>query len=181
MASQCEADSTKFLQWHSSVGLFQLSFSSGVPVYPASICWVAHWYPSVHWVNQWHSIGIPVYTGQASVHWLRVRGYVQVNLVFLPESNWRLVNTADHRRIRISAYHATHSLEVFPWYRTGTVVKENTPSRVVRGRRSLAGTMRRNPTPNAEDSDAWCQLVISRLAPPYERVFFSFILYLLVE
>ena len=66
-------DSTKFLQWHSSVGLFQLSFSSGVPVYPASIRWVAQWYPSVHWVNQWHSSGIPVYTGPASVHWLRVR------------------------------------------------------------------------------------------------------------
>ena len=60
MASQCGADSTKFLQWHSSVGLFQLSFSSGVPVYPASIRWVAQWYPSVHWVNQWHS----------SVHWI---------------------------------------------------------------------------------------------------------------
>ena len=54
-------------------GLFQLSFSSGVPVYPASIRWVAQWYPSVHWVNQWHSIGIPVYTGPASVHWVRVR------------------------------------------------------------------------------------------------------------
>ena len=73
MASQCGAGSTKFLQWHSSVGLFQLSFSSGVPVYPACIRWVAQWYPSVHWVNQWHSSGIPVYTGPASVHWLRVR------------------------------------------------------------------------------------------------------------
>ena len=59
MASQCGPDSTKFLQWHSSVGLFQISFSSGVPVHPASIRWVAQWYPSVHWVNQWHS----------SVHW----------------------------------------------------------------------------------------------------------------
>ena len=55
-------------------GLFQLSFSSGVAVYPASFRWVAQWYPSVHWVNQWHSSGIPVYTGPASVHWLRVRG-----------------------------------------------------------------------------------------------------------
>ena len=73
MTSQCGADSTKFLQWHSSVGLFQLSFSSGVPVYPASIRWVAQWYPSVHWVNQWYSSGIPVYTGPASVHWLKVR------------------------------------------------------------------------------------------------------------
>ena len=59
VASQCGADSTKFLQWHSSVGLFQLSFCSGAPVYPTSISWVAQWYPSVHWVNQWHS----------SVHW----------------------------------------------------------------------------------------------------------------
>ena len=74
MASQCGPDSTKFLQWHSSVGPFQLSFSSGVPVYPASIRWVAQWYPSVHWVIQWHSSGISVYTGPASVHWLRVRG-----------------------------------------------------------------------------------------------------------
>ena len=55
VASQCGADSTKFLQWHSSVGLFQLSFSSGVPVYTGS------------------TSGNPVYTGPASVHWLRVR------------------------------------------------------------------------------------------------------------
>ena len=73
MASQCGADSTKFLQWHSSVGLFQLSFSSGVPVYPASIRWVVQRYSSLHWVNQWHSSGITVYTGPANVHWLRVR------------------------------------------------------------------------------------------------------------
>ena len=59
MTSQCGADSIKFLQWHSSVRLFQLSFSSGVPVYPASIRLVAQLYPSVHWVNQWHS----------GVHW----------------------------------------------------------------------------------------------------------------
>ena len=59
VASQCGADWTKFLQWHHSVGLFQLSLSSGVPVNPASIRSVAQWYPSVHWVNQWHS----------SVHW----------------------------------------------------------------------------------------------------------------
>ena len=58
-------------------GLFQLSFSSGVPVYPASIRWVAQWYPSVHWVNQWHFCGIPVYTGPASVHWLRVRDEIR--------------------------------------------------------------------------------------------------------
>ena len=42
-------------------------------MYPASIRWVAQWYPSVHWVNQWRSSGIPVYAGPASVHWLRVR------------------------------------------------------------------------------------------------------------
>ena len=54
-------------------GLFQLSVSSGVPVYPANVRWVAQWYHSVHWVNQWYSSGIAVYTGPASVHWLRVR------------------------------------------------------------------------------------------------------------
>ena len=78
MASQCGVDSTKFLQWHSSVGLFQLSFSSGVQVYPASIRWVAQRYPSVHWVNQWHSSGIPVYTGPPSVHWLRIRAWFNI-------------------------------------------------------------------------------------------------------
>ena len=55
------------------MGLFQLSFSCGVPVFPASIRWVALWDPSVHWVNQWHSSGIPVYTGPASVHRIGVR------------------------------------------------------------------------------------------------------------
>ena len=55
VASQCGAFSTKFRQWHSSVELFQLSFSSGVPVYPASLRRVAQWYPSVQWVNQWYS------------------------------------------------------------------------------------------------------------------------------
>ena len=56
---QCRLQKLKFLQWHSSVGLLQVSFSSGVPVYPAGIRWVAQWYPSVHWVNQCHS----------NVHW----------------------------------------------------------------------------------------------------------------
>ena len=70
---QCRLQKLEFFQCHSSAGLFQLSFSSGVPVYPASNRWVAQWYPSVHWGNQWHSSGIPVYTGPASVHWLRVR------------------------------------------------------------------------------------------------------------
>ena len=70
---QCRLQKLEFLQWHSSVGLFQLNLSSGVPVYPTRIRSVAQWYPSVHWVNQWHFSGIPVYTGPASVHWLRVR------------------------------------------------------------------------------------------------------------
>ena len=61
VASQCGADSTKFLQWHSSVGLFWLSFSSGVPVYTGS------------------TSGIPVYTGPASVHWLRVRDIISIH------------------------------------------------------------------------------------------------------
>ena len=94
VASQCGADSTKFLQWHSSVGLFRLSFSSGVPVYPASIRWVAQWYPSVHWVNQWHFSGIPVYTGPASVHWLRVR-VVNSNWSYSPENR----NLGQNRQI----------------------------------------------------------------------------------
>ena len=78
VASQCGTVSTKFLQWHSSVRLSQLRFSSGVPVYPTSIHWVAQWYPSVHWVHQWHSGGIPVNTGPASVHWLRVRDSISI-------------------------------------------------------------------------------------------------------
>ena len=50
------------LRWCSSVGC---KYSLGRPV-------VSQWYPSVHWVNQWHSSGIPVYTRPASVHWLMV-------------------------------------------------------------------------------------------------------------
>ena len=46
---------SKFPQWHSSVGQFQLKFSSGVLVYPASIRWVTQWYSNVHWAIQWHS------------------------------------------------------------------------------------------------------------------------------
>ena len=57
-------------------------------------------------------------------------------------------------------------------------------SRVMRGGRSLAGISmirRTNPTPKAEDPDAWCQQVISRLAPPDERVFsFNTVLLLLL-
>ena len=72
----CIAEQSEFLQWHSSLGQFQLSFSCGVPVYPANTRWVTQLYPSVHWVNQWHSRGIPMYTGPASVHWLRVMAMV---------------------------------------------------------------------------------------------------------
>ena len=55
---QCRLQKLEFFQWHPSVGRIQLSFSSGVPVYPASIRWVAQRCPSVHWVNQWHSSDI---------------------------------------------------------------------------------------------------------------------------
>ena len=83
VAPHCGAASTKFLQWHSSVGLFQLSFSSGVLVYPASIRWVAQWYPSVHWVNQWHSSGIPVYTGSANrlISWQPIMTFFNVGQI----------------------------------------------------------------------------------------------------
>ena len=72
------------------MGLLQLSFSSGVPGYPASIRWVAQWYPSVHWVNQLHSSGIPLYTGPASVHWLRVRVWIKlfVTRTQIPSCPW---------------------------------------------------------------------------------------------
>ena len=41
----------------------------------------------------------------------------------------------------------------------------------MRGGRSLAGIRQRYATQKAEDSDTWCQQVISRLTPPDERVF----------
>ena len=66
---QCRLQLSEFGQWHSSVGQFQLSFSS----VPCNIRRVTQWYPSVHGVNQWYSSGIPVYTRPASVHWLGVR------------------------------------------------------------------------------------------------------------
>ena len=69
---QCRLQKLEILQWHPSVGQFQLSFSSGAPMHPANIHWLAQWYPIVHWVKQWHSSGIPVYTWPDSVHWLRV-------------------------------------------------------------------------------------------------------------
>ena len=50
-----------------------LSFSSGVPVYPANIHWVVQWYRSIHWVNQWHSSGIPVHNGPVSAQCKVVR------------------------------------------------------------------------------------------------------------
>ena len=61
--------------WLFSVGKFQLSFSSGIPVYMylQVVTYVTQWYPSVHCVNQLHSSGIPVYIGPASGQWLSVR------------------------------------------------------------------------------------------------------------
>ena len=117
VASQCGADSTKFLQWHSSVGLFQLSFSSGVPVYPASIRWVAQWYPSVHWVNQWHSSGIRVYTGPASVHWLRVRLVTNIAALECGLISWNC------RQL----HHALNYLHLSFWllYNLGSVLIQN--------------------------------------------------------
>ena len=88
---QCRLQKLEFLQWHSSVGLFQLSFSFGVPVYPASIHLTAQWYPSVHWVNQWHSSGIPLYTGPASVHWLRVRDDILLSIWCIYSSDSSLI------------------------------------------------------------------------------------------
>ena len=55
VAFQCGAVSTKYFHWCSSV---------------PNIRSVAQWYPSV---NQWYSNGITVYTGPASVHWLRIK------------------------------------------------------------------------------------------------------------
>ena len=60
---QCMLQWSEFLQWHSSVGQFQLSFSSGVPVYPALFARspsgiplgqpvVFRWHSSVHWTSQ---------------------------------------------------------------------------------------------------------------------------------
>ena len=60
VASQCGEVSIKFFHWCSSV--------------PSNIRWVIQWYSTEHWVNHWHSSGIPVYSGPASVHWLRLRG-----------------------------------------------------------------------------------------------------------
>ena len=65
---------SEFLQWHSSVGQFRLSFSSGVPGYPGVFAGLSSGIPVY---NQWHSSGIPVYTGPASVQWLRVRVYIR--------------------------------------------------------------------------------------------------------
>ena len=49
---QCRLQKLEFIQWHPSVGLFQLSFSSGVPVY--------------HESNGCVASGIPMYTGSTS-------------------------------------------------------------------------------------------------------------------
>ena len=80
---QCRLQKLEFLQWHPSVGLFQLSFSSGIPVW---VCFnqvfpvvfqctlqVVAGSPSGIPVYTGSTSGIPVYTWTASVHWLRVR------------------------------------------------------------------------------------------------------------
>ena len=76
VAFQCRAVSTKFFQWCSSV----------------------------HWVNQWHSSGIAVYTGPASVHWLRVRVYVNVLC------NIHRLLTMQNGRIVKSVFNSLHGL-----------------------------------------------------------------------
>ena len=64
------------------------------------------------------------------------------------------------------------SLRTQSWNWMTTIrLKENFPSWVVWRGRSLAGIRRKNPTPKAEDSDPWCQQVISRLAPPDDGCF----------
>ena len=63
MTFQCGAVSITFFQWCSSV--------------QCNIRLDAQWYPSVHWVNQWHSSRISVYTGPGSVHWLGVRVHIR--------------------------------------------------------------------------------------------------------
>ena len=74
------------LQRHSSVGQLQLSLSSGLPVYPASIRWVAQRFPSVHWFNQWHS----------SLHWASqcalAQGKGTNKLQWNLKRNWFILN-----------------------------------------------------------------------------------------
>ena len=67
-------------------------------MYPASIRWVAQWYPSVHWVNQWYYSGIPVYTGPASVHWLRVRELAILSF------RWLFMHATPHRHGPLTRY-----------------------------------------------------------------------------
>ena len=65
---QCRLQRLEFLQWHPSVGQIQLRFSSGIPMWGCfnhfffplvfqCILQVFAGWPSVHWVNQWHSTG----------------------------------------------------------------------------------------------------------------------------
>ena len=77
---QCRLQKLEFLQWHPSMGLFQLSFSSGIPVYTGS------------------TSGIPVYTGPASVHWLRVRGSLDMHMIKLVI--WTFLLSRNHFRTR---------------------------------------------------------------------------------
>ena len=105
-------------------GSFNKVFSSGVPVYIASIRMVAQRYPSVHRVNQWHSSAIPVYIGPASVHWLRVledlksRWAVKMlNLSYTLEFHWLWLYDSFYS-FMISIPNVTHpSLQYFrPMY-----------------------------------------------------------------
>ena len=63
---QCGLQYSEFLQWHSSgaVSSYFFQWCSSVPCKYSLDRPVV--YASVHWVNQWHSSGIPVYT---NVHW----------------------------------------------------------------------------------------------------------------
>ena len=81
VAFQCGAVSTNFFQWCSSV--------------PCCIRWVAQLHPSVPWVNQWHSSGIPVYTGPARVHWLRVK--VTLPCQYCSQAQVKALNADDLR------------------------------------------------------------------------------------
>ena len=75
VASQGGAVSTKFLQWHSSVWMFQICF----PVVFQCILQVIAGSPSgIPVYTGWSTSSIPVCTGPASVHWLRVRDMIML-------------------------------------------------------------------------------------------------------
>ena len=101
------------LQWSVSPVTFQFGavstkfFSSGIPVYLASIRWVVRGYPSVHWLKQWYSSGIPMYTGPASVHWLMVREVILSGVPDLWDRN-KILGGGD-----LSHYQVPHCIRVF--------------------------------------------------------------------